>query len=52
MNVLLVYGLRDRYETNWFTETRNEVIRQLICDRNRNTHKVMIEFQTGDINEN
>ncbi len=25
MNVLPIHGLRDRYETKWFTETRDEV---------------------------
>ena len=52
VNVLPIYGLRDRYETKYFTETRDEIIRQLIRDRSRNTYRAMIEFQTGDINEN
>lgn len=52
MNVLPIYGLRDRYETKYFTETRDGVIRQLVHDRSRNTYRAIIEFQTGDINEN
>lgn len=52
MGVLPIYGLRNRYETKYFTETRDEIIRQLVRDRSRNTYRAMIEIQTGDINEN
>ena len=52
MNVLPIYGLRDRYETKWFTETRDELIRKALRDKNRNLYNCIIEFQTGDINEN
>ena len=52
MNVLPIYGLRDRYETKWFTETRDETIRKALREKNRNLYNRIIEFQTGDINEN
>ncbi len=52
MNVLPIYGLRDRYETKWFTETRDVVIRKALREKNRNLYNCIIEFQTGDINEN
>lgn len=52
MNVLPIYGLRDRYETKWFTETRDEVIRKALREKNRNLYNSIIEFQLGDTNEN
>lgn len=52
MNVLPIYGLRDRYETKWFTETRDELIRKALREKNRNLYNSIIEFQLGDTNEN
>lgn len=52
VNVLPIYGLRDRYETKWFTETRDEVIRKALREKNRNLYSCIIEFQLGDTNEN
>lgn len=52
MNILPIYGRRDRYETKWFTETRDEVIRKALREKNRNLYNRIIEFQLGDINEN
>ena len=52
MNVLPIYGLRDRYETKWFTKTRDEVIRKALREKNRNLYTCIIEFQMGDIDEN
>lgn len=52
MNVLPIYGLRDRYETKWFTETRDELIRKALREKNRNLYNSIIEFQLGGTNEN
>ena len=52
MNVLPIYGLRDRYETKWFTETRDETIRKALREKNRNLYNSIIEFQTGNSDEN
>ena len=52
MNVLPIYGRRDRYETKWFTETRDEAIRKALRKKNRNLHDCIIEFQIEGINEN
>ena len=52
MNILPIYGLRDRYETKWFTETRDETIRKALREKNRNLYNSIIEFQTGDSDEN
>ena len=52
MNVLPIYGLRNRYETKWFTETRDEVIRKALREKNRNLYDRIIEFQMEDTNEN
>lgn len=52
MNILPIYGLRDRYETKWLTETRDELIRKALREKNRNLYSCIIEFQLGDTNEN
>jgi len=52
MNALPIYGLHDKYETKWFTETRDEVIRKALREKNRNLYNSIIAFQIGDINEN
>ena len=52
MNVLPIYGLRDRYETKWFTETRDEAIRKALREKNRNLYDRIIEFQMEGIDEN
>lgn len=52
MNALPIYGLRNRYETKWFTETRDEAIRKALREKNRNLYNSIIEFQMGDTDEN
>lgn len=52
MNILPIYGLRDRYETKWFTETRDEAIRKALREKNRNLYNSIIEFQAKDTDEN
>lgn len=52
MNALPIYGLRNRYETKWFKETRDEAIRKALREKNRNLYNSIIEFQMGDTDEN
>ena len=51
MEALPIYGHYDRYETKWFKETVNEVIRNVVRDKYRVTYDEMIAFQMNEEEE-